>query len=170
MRKIVFINTSYWAWGELTIAIQFAKRLKRAECLFIVPPSHESRIKRSGFEYRILIPHGKRLNRLTFSEVQSAFGPDLVILSDLLNYAFCDTHYGLTFEDLELFKCSCGGLIYRLKKICRKVILLGLLTEKLKALISVIYHFSCSLVRFFHHLPINRQAQFVTHCLRCRNR
>lgn len=134
MRKIVFINTSYWAWGELTIAIQFAKRLKRAECLFIVPPSHESRIKRSGFEYRILIPHGKRLNRLTFSEVQSAFGPDLVILSDLLNYAFCDTHYGLTFEDLELFKCPCGGFdLYDLKKTAGKVDTFGFIDRKIKS-------------------------------------
>lgn len=106
----VFIVTSYWAYGELLIAYYFAKTI--AACgykpYFIIPPSHEKVIKDSGFKYSVLIPKLGKINRLLLADCEHKYKPGLVILADFINYHFCERHYGLTGEDLEVFSGTMG--------------------------------------------------------------
>jgi hypothetical protein len=135
MRKIVFIVTSYWAWGELRIAIRFAQSLHSTQCIFILPPTHECRIKEENFHYRILIPKARRFNQLLLLEVQNTYKPDLVILSDLLNFAFCEKHYGLNVNDLSCFKCRLGGFdLYNIRDNVGKTDTYGFIDKKMKQL------------------------------------
>lgn len=104
--KIVFVITSFWAYGELLIASRFANALKNQhDILFLIPPSHKETVKKN-FACISLIPNSRNINRIIISEIREKFHPDLVILSDFLNYAFADKHYGLLNEDLELFGCK----------------------------------------------------------------
>lgn len=105
--NVVFIITSFWAYGELLIAKEFATDLKEKgnKILFIVPPSHKNSLGKS-FQYVSLIPNSRNINRIIFNEVQEKFKPDIVVLSDFLNYSFADRHYGIIKEDLEIFKCK----------------------------------------------------------------
>ena len=36
-------------------------------------------------------------------DIESSISPNLVILSDFLNYNYCEVHYGITKEDLSIF-------------------------------------------------------------------
>lgn len=103
---IVFVVTSFWAYGELLIASEFAKQLKADhDILFVIPPSHKKAIN-GKFRYVSLIPNSRSLNRIIITEIREKYHPELVILSDFLNYAFADSHYGIIREDLALFGCK----------------------------------------------------------------
>lgn len=105
--NVVFVVTSFWSYGELLIARAFAEKIKEDgnNVLFIIPPSHKKSLS-NLFNYVTLIPNSRNINRIIFFEVQEEFAPDLVILSDFLNYSFADRHYGITTEDLDIFKCK----------------------------------------------------------------
>lgn len=105
--NVVFVVTSFWAYGELLIAKAFADRIKEDgnNVLFIIPPSHEKSLS-NLFNYVMFIPNSRNINKIIFQTVQEEFAPDLVILSDFLNYFFADRHYGITTEDLDVFKCK----------------------------------------------------------------
>lgn len=104
-RRILFLVTSFWASGELMIAREFAKNLKEAghEVAFVLPPSHIKKLK-SRLKAYGLIPKSRKLNQLLFHEIAYSFQPDLVILSDFLNYHFASKQYGIVREDLNIFK------------------------------------------------------------------
>jgi len=108
---IVFIVTSFWAYGELLIALEFAKRapVTKYRVHFFIPSSHEKILKDYNFEYTVLIPHSRKINRLLFSDFEQRRKPAFIILSDFLNYHFCENHYGLLHEDLELFSGKLGA-------------------------------------------------------------
>lgn len=103
--KVVFIVTSFWSYGELLIAMQFANELRytSSKVLFIIPPTHKNNVAKNNFKYVSLIPKSQKLNRLIFSEVEHTFKPELIILSDFLNYSFSDRHYGIDYNDLSIF-------------------------------------------------------------------
>ncbi len=103
--NIVFIVTSFWSFGELLIAMEFADELVKSgdEICFIAPPTHKNTILKKGYICISLVPKSRQLNRILFNEVKYSFKPDLVILSDFLNYNFADRHYGITKEDLNIF-------------------------------------------------------------------
>lgn len=109
--KYLFIVTSYWAFGELQIAVDFALKLRTLghKALFLIPPSHENKVKEKNMPYRILIPNARALNKLLFCDIEESFKPDFIVLSDFLNYAFCETHYGLLEEDLLIFSGRIGA-------------------------------------------------------------
>lgn len=104
--RVMFIVTSFWAYGELLIAKQFAEELRKTgnSVFFITSPTHKKNVVESGFPYATLIPNSRKINQIIFTEINDKFRPDLVILSDFLNYAFADTHYGIVREDLDIFK------------------------------------------------------------------
>ena len=106
--RVIFIVTSFWSLGELLIAQQFAQSIQEQgdEVLFIIPPTHKEKLEATEIKHICLVPKSRKLNRIIFNEVNDKFKPNLVILSDFLNYNFADTHYGLFREDLELFKCK----------------------------------------------------------------
>lgn len=106
--KVVFIITSFWAYGELIIAKEFAEELRKNgfDIIFVIPPTHKESIKESGFRHIMLIPKSKKLNQIIFQEISENFKPNLVILSDFLNYSFAEKHYGIVRADLEIFKCK----------------------------------------------------------------
>lgn len=106
--RVIFIVTSFWAYGELLIAKQFAEELlqKGHYVFFIVPPTHKKNIENSGFPHATLIPKNRKFNRIIFTEINHRVCPDLVILSDFLNYNFADKHYGIQREDLDIFRCK----------------------------------------------------------------
>jgi hypothetical protein len=110
-RRYLYIVTSFWAFGELQIAIDFAFKAMALgnESLFLIPPSHKDRIESTGICYRILIPHSATINRVTLRDIEETYVPDIVILSDFLNFAFCEKHYGLTESDLEIFSGAIGA-------------------------------------------------------------
>ena len=103
--NIAFIVTSFWSFGELLIAIEFANELRKSgeKICFIVPPTHRNTVIKNGYTCISLIPKSVQLNRILFNEVKYSFKPDLVILSDFLNYNFAYRHYGITKEDLNIF-------------------------------------------------------------------
>ena len=103
--RIGFIVTSYWAFGELLIAMQFAQELKNAQnrVLFVIPPTHKQNVEAKGFEYVTWIPKSRKFNQIILAEVENSFQPDVMILSDFLNYSFADKHYGILREDLDVF-------------------------------------------------------------------
>ncbi len=108
--KVLFIVTSYWAIGEMEIAVQFAKGLSNPrEVLFWVPRKHESYVKAKGFQTASLYFNMAKLNKIMLKDIQDSFQPDFVVLSDYLNYVFCEKHYGLTLEDLDYFTGTIGG-------------------------------------------------------------
>ena len=120
--NVAFIITSFWAYGELLIAKAFAERIQEDgnRVLFIIPPSHKKSLG-GLFKCVTLIPDSRSINRIIFNEVQEKFAPDLVILSDFLNYSFADRHYGITVEDLEIFKCKIAtfdNFDWNLKRTC----------------------------------------------------
>lgn len=107
---IVFIVTSYWSYGELTIAIEFAKQLKdkKYSPYFFIPPSHEAKIKQLSFKYSILIPNSKKINSILFEDCEHNYNPKLIILSDFINFETCEKYYGITRQDLEIFSGKVG--------------------------------------------------------------
>lgn len=44
-----------------------------------------------------------KINRILMKDIESSISPNLVILSDFLNYNYCEVHYGITKEDLSIF-------------------------------------------------------------------
>lgn len=103
--KIVFIVTSFWSYGELLIAREFADQIADDnEILFLIPPSHRHSLG-NNYKYVTLIPHSRNINRILINEISQKFQPELVILSDFLNYAFADRQYGIIREDLDIFRC-----------------------------------------------------------------
>lgn len=107
--KILFIVTSYWSFGEMEIAVQFAKGISNRESvLFWVPRKHETYVKAQGFQTVPLYFNMPKLNRIMLKNIQDSFSPDFIVLSDYLNYIFCERHYGLTLDDLEIFPGHVG--------------------------------------------------------------
>jgi hypothetical protein len=111
LENVVFIVTSFWAYGELCIAIDFAHRLKNAGInpIFIIPPSHEGMVRQNHFYYQLLIPKAAKLNRIILKEVEILYQPKAIFLADFLNYSFCEQHYGLTMDDLSIFSGKIGA-------------------------------------------------------------
>lgn len=107
---ILFIVTSFWAYGELTIACEFAKGLKDKNIhpYFLVPPTHKDIMAKSGFCYTTMLPRNGKINRLLMQDIEMRYKPQLVILADFLNYNFCEQHYGLKPEDLSIFSGKLG--------------------------------------------------------------
>lgn len=107
---ILFIVTSFWAYGEVSIACEFAARVKTAnfEPFFLIPTSHEKIMKRYGFRYTTLFPRVGKVNRIIMRDLEERYHPSLVILADFLNYNFCENHYGLTYDDLAVFSGCLG--------------------------------------------------------------
>lgn len=107
---VLFIVTSFWAYGELLIAVEFAVRARQAgyRPIFLIPPSHIKIIKSYQFSYTVLIPGSGKINRILLQDLEHSYRPRLVILADFLNYHFCERHYGLTVDDLALFSGTVG--------------------------------------------------------------
>ncbi|WP_265445249.1 DUF6365 family protein [Acetivibrio straminisolvens] len=108
--KVLFIVTSYWAYGELLIALNFANKIKKSgyQPYFFIPPSHEKILRTHKIPYSLLIPKLGKVNRVLMQDIEHRHCPDYVILSDFLNYYFCEKHYGITVEDLKIFKGKLG--------------------------------------------------------------
>lgn len=108
--NVTFIVTSYWAYGELLISLEFAKRIKQYGYIpyFFIPPSHEHILVKEGMDYTMLIPKCGNINRILFKDHEIKVSPDFIILSDFLNYNFCEDHYGLRQEDLKIFSGRLG--------------------------------------------------------------
>jgi hypothetical protein len=100
-----YIVTSFWAYGELHMALDLAGRQRAAgiEPVFLIPPSHVELTRAKGIRYETLIPGGGKLNVMLMRDIERRFRPKSVVLADFLNYNFCERHYGLTLDDLDVF-------------------------------------------------------------------
>jgi hypothetical protein len=109
-RTVLFIVTSFWAYGELAIATEFAQRMAATgfRPLFLIPPAHRRPIAEAGLYHQVLIPGSGKINRILLHDIAHVQRPALVILADFLNFDFCDRHYGLHRSDLEVFDCPIG--------------------------------------------------------------
>ncbi|MDX2545379.1 DUF6365 family protein [Streptomyces sp. WI04-05B] len=109
-RTVLFVVTSFWAYGEYAIAAEFAARMTGSgfRPLFLVPPTHRGYATAAGLDHRLLIPGGGKINRIQLSDIEHTDRPALVVLADFMNYDFCDRHYGLTRADLAVFDCPIG--------------------------------------------------------------
>ncbi|WP_412538074.1 DUF6365 family protein [Longispora sp. K20-0274] len=109
-RTVLFIVTSFWAYGELAIAIEFARGMAGTEFrpLFLIPPSHRKLIAHEGLDHQVLVPGSGKINRILLHEIQHLHAPAMVVLADFLNFDFCDRHYGLRRADLDIFECPLG--------------------------------------------------------------
>ena len=109
-RTVLFIVTSFWAYGELAIATEFAGRMAGTgfRPLFLVPPTHRRQVAAAGLDHQVLIPGAGKINRIQLRDIQHVHRPALVVLADSLNFDFCDRHYGLRRSDLAVFDCPVG--------------------------------------------------------------
>lgn len=109
-RTVLFLVTSFWAYGELAIATEFAQRMAGTgfRPLFLVPPSHRKLIANSGLEHQVMVPGAGKINRMQLADIQHVHRPALVVLADFMNFDFCDRHYGLSRADLAVFDCPIG--------------------------------------------------------------
>jgi len=108
--KFLFIVTSYWAIGEMEIAVQFANDLKdENDIRFLCPRCHEAYLKEKGFDTYLLYFKIGKLNRVILQNIEYNFSPDYIILSDYLNYVFCENHYGLNMDNLNCFHGKIGA-------------------------------------------------------------
>ncbi len=90
--NILFIVTSFWAYGELLIALQFAKRIQKHgfEPYFFIPSSHKKILDETNIPYSVLLPKLGNINRVLLEDYNNNYNPDFIILSDFLNYNFCE--------------------------------------------------------------------------------
>ncbi len=109
-KTVLFIVTSFWALGELTIALEFAERMAGTGFapLFLIPPTHRTQVAVTGIDYQVMIPGAGKINRIQLADIQHVHQPSLVILADFMNYDFCERHYGLRRADLAVFDCPIG--------------------------------------------------------------
>lgn len=112
MVRAAFLVTSYWSYGEMLIGLDFAEALQKAgmRVYMIIPPSHRRIITGHAVPYSCLVPHSRNWNRIIFQSVFENFRPDVLILSDSLNFCFSDRHYGIQREDLSIFRCRLAGI------------------------------------------------------------
>lgn len=108
--NILFIVTSYWAYGELLIALQFAQELQKDghKTYFLIPPTHKKIVQKNNIPYTELIPNVGAINRILMKDIEIRYKPEFIILSDFLNYNFCEKHYGINNKDLEIFSGKIG--------------------------------------------------------------
>jgi Family of unknown function (DUF6365) len=109
-KTVLFIVTSFWAFGELAIALEFAERMAGTgfRPLFLIPPTHRAQVAATGFDYQVMIPAAGKINRIQLADIQHTRQPALVVLADFLNYDFCERHYGLRRADLAVFDGPIG--------------------------------------------------------------
>ncbi|WP_432994608.1 DUF6365 family protein [Dactylosporangium sp. CA-233914] len=109
-RTVLFIVTSFWAYGELAIATEFARRMDGTgfKPLFLIPPTHRRLIAEAGLEHQVMVPGAGKINRIQLADIQHVHRPALVVLADFMNFDFCDRHYGLSRSDLQVFECPIG--------------------------------------------------------------
>ncbi|HEY3872216.1 MAG TPA: DUF6365 family protein [Actinocrinis sp.] len=109
-RTVLFIVTSFWAYGELAIAAEFAGRMAGTgfRPLFLVPPTHRAQVVAAGLDHRVLIPGAGKVNRIQLHDIRHVDRPALVVLADFMNFDFCDRHYGLRRADLSVLDCPIG--------------------------------------------------------------
>lgn len=107
-----YIVTSFWSYGELHMALDLAERQRRAgiEPVFVIPPSHIELTRAKGIPFETLVPGSGKLNVMLLRDVRRRFRPKAVILADFLNYAFCERHYGLTLDDLDVLEAPVSGI------------------------------------------------------------
>jgi hypothetical protein len=107
-----YIVTSFWSYGELHMALDLARRQRLAgiEPVFVVPPSHAELTRAKGFRFETLVPGSRKLNVMLLRDVRRRFEPAAVVLADFLNYAFCERHYGLTLDDLDVLGAPVSGI------------------------------------------------------------
>lgn len=154
--KFLFIVTSYWAYGELQIATDFAAKLLALghKVMFLIPPSHVEKVRANNLTYRTLIPKAAALNRILLQDIEDTFKPSFVILSDFLNYAFCETHYGLKEDDLSLFSGRIGAFdLYDFSLAGKKIDTYGFRSKEIAKLNLNKYDFS------LQPCPVNQVAQ-----------
>lgn len=109
--RFLFIVTSFWAYGEMQIAKDFARQVEALghQVMYLIPPSHTGKVIARNMRYQILIPNGATLNRVLLQDIENTYHPTHIVLSDILNFAFCERHYGLTEADLAIFSGFIGG-------------------------------------------------------------
>lgn len=109
-RTVLFIVTSFWAFGELAIAAEFARRMAGTgyRPLFLIPPSHRGHMADTGLEYQVMVPGAGKINRIQLLDIAHTRKPAMVVLADFMNFDFCDRHYGLRRKDLDAFDCPIG--------------------------------------------------------------
>ncbi|MDR0501113.1 MAG: hypothetical protein LBG97_07760 [Coriobacteriales bacterium] len=129
--KVLFIVTSYWAYGELSIAMQFAKRIGEYEPVFLAPLNMQQIIVRSGYAFFPLYIHQHKVNSVILSSILNDKDFKLIILSDILNFLYCEKSYGLTMTNLSGFQGKIGGFdLYLISEISRKMDTYGFQNKK----------------------------------------
>lgn len=112
MINVGIIVTSYWSYGELLIAIEFAKNIRAHgfNPYFFAPHTHKKILEENGLAYATLFQGNGKINRILFQDYENRCHPQFIILSDFLNYYFCERHYGLQVEDLKIFSGQIGTI------------------------------------------------------------
>lgn len=99
-------------------------------------------VKTTGFAYFILIPKAGALNRVLLAEIENIYHPDYIVLSDFLNFSFCERHYGLSHNDLNVFKGKIGAFdLYDFSNSDRKLDTYGFFAKDVNALNLDSYEF-----------------------------
>ena len=164
--KFLFIVTSYWAYGELQIATDFAVKLLALEhkVMFLIPPSHVEKVRMNNLTYRTLIPNAVALNRILLHDIEDTFKPSYVVLSDFLNYVFCEKHYGLKEDDLSVFSGRIGAFdLYNFSLAGKKIDTYGFRSKEISKLNIDKYDF------LLQPCPVNQLTQDIApNCFRYR--
>lgn len=117
-QSIVFIVTSYWAFGELKIALQFADQVSSEyEVIFLASRKFKDYIDKVGYKTYLLYFKLPSINRAILKDIEYNYDPAVIILADYLNYKYSYEHYGLTMDDLNIFSGIIGAFdLYNLSE------------------------------------------------------
>lgn len=110
--NILIINTNFWAYGELFIALELGESMKGSifNPIFLVPPSHTKLVTMRNFECISLIPKNRNLNRALLKDIENTYKPICVITADFIQYHFSKPYYGLAVGDLDLLSGKKGTI------------------------------------------------------------
>lgn len=140
MVRIVFIVLGVLSAGELTIAVEFARRLNpgKYRILFLVPGKFDYVLENHRLDYLALDPGaGAGKNREKIFRMLKAVRPDLVVISDSFTMENSSHWSGLKFADLKESGVPVVGVDeYEYASTGYRVDYYGLHSEKLPPLVD----------------------------------
>lgn len=111
--KILFIVLGTESAGELTIAMEFARRLPQDRCdiRFLIPGKFSFFFQTESFHLYVLEPkQGKLKNSSDILEIFNIWKPEMTILSDPYTMEYASSWSGVRFEQLREFGCRVVGV------------------------------------------------------------
>jgi hypothetical protein len=104
-KNVLFISLGAFAFGESTLALNFARGLENSyyQPFFILSPINQVIFNSLPQLKKILLyPNGGRINRILAEDFLTEYPPDIILLFDFLTFEYSN-NFGLSLEYLRSF-------------------------------------------------------------------